>query len=256
MLLYGQDRFWFKIKGGDKELTRRLAQKLTRKLLGRLNLTLAATLAFLIASSTGGGYVWAASTSNFTQTINAGTLSTDIVDASYASVSSPSVAMNAVTFSFACQTATGTFGTATQNIYVSNPDAADGGWTLTLAASATTDVWDSAGTDFDFNDANGSGCTDGADTDSVGGQMTVDPSGATLATGQCASCVATNITKGSSTAYVEGTTDSVTLLTAAAASSDIGDWKLTGASISQKVPAEQPAASDYDINMTLTVTAS
>lgn len=226
-------------------MIRRLAQKLT----------LVTALAFLIASGMG-VCVWAASTSSFTQTINAGTLSTDIVDASYASVSSPAVAMNAVTFSFACQTATGTFGTATQNIYVSNPDAADSGWTLTLAASATTDIWDSAGTDFDFNDSSGTGCTDGADADSVGGQMTVNPSGGTLAVGQCASCAVTNITKGSSTAFVEGTADSVTLLTAAAASNDIGDWKLTGVSISQKIPAEQPAASDYDINMTLTATAS
>lgn len=231
-----------------------MKQKIINKLLRQLNLALATIFVLLVVSSTG-VYVWASSTSSFTQTINAGTLSTDIVDASHASVASPSVAMNAVTFSFSCQTATGTFGTATENIYVSNPDAADNGWTLTLAASATTDVWDSAGTDFDFNDSSDSGCTDGADTDSLGGQMTVDPSGATLAVGQCASCVTTNITKGSSTAYVEGTTDSVTLLTAAAASSDIGDWKLTGVSISQKIPAEQPAASDYDINMTLTVTA-
>jgi len=66
----------------------------------------------------------------------------------------------------------------------------------------------------------------------------------------------TNITKGSSTAYNEGTTDSVTLLTAAALSDDIGDWTLQSVSISQTIPAEQPAATDYTINMVLTVTAS
>ena len=126
-----------------------------------------------------------------------------------------------------------------------------------MAAQATTNIWDSAGTDYDFNDPTGSGCTDGADAgDSVGGQMTVDPSGATLVVGQCASCVTTNVTKGSSSSFVEGTTNTITILTGATASDDIGDWKLTEVSISQKIPAEQPAASDYDINMVLSIAAS
>ncbi|MBD3330213.1 hypothetical protein GF354_01635 [Candidatus Peregrinibacteria bacterium] len=201
-------------------------------------------------------YIAVNSTSNFTQTINAGTLSVDIVDGSYAAVASPSVTMSSATFSFACQTTTGTFGSATEQIYVQNPDATDNGWSVTLAASAPTDVWDSAGTDFDFNDPTSSGCTDGADTDSFGGQMTVDPSGGTLAAGQCASCTTTNVTKGSSASFSEGSVDSITLLTGAAGSDDIGDWTLQGVSISQTIPAEQPAASDYDINMTLTIAAS
>lgn len=231
--------------------------KVIRKLLGKLSIITAFVMALVFTSTIGvGTYVLASGTSQFSQTINAGSLSTDIVDAAYASVASPSVAMNAVTFSFACQTATGSFGTATEQIYVSNPDAADNGWTLTVAPSATTDYWDSVGTDFDFNDSGGSGCTDGADTDALAGQMTVDPSGATLAVGQCSSCVVTNIAKGASTAYDEGITDSVTLLTAAAASDDIGDWTLQGVSISQTIPAEQPAATDYTLNMVLTVTAS
>ena len=198
----------------------------------------------------------ASSTSNFQYTINAGTLAVDIVDASYVTVASPSVVLTTGTFSFSCGTATGTFGSASQVIYISNPDAADNGWTVSLAGSATTAVWDSAGTDYDFNDSTGSGCTDGADADALGGQMTVDPSVGTLAVGQCASCATTSVTKGSSSAFVQGTTDSITILTGAAGSNDIGDWKLTGVSISQKVPAEQPAASDYDVNMVLSIVAS
>jgi hypothetical protein len=69
--------------------------------------------------------LFASATSNFAQTINAGTLSVDIVDASYVTVGSPSVTMTAAPFSFACQTATGTFGSGTQQIYVKNPDASD-----------------------------------------------------------------------------------------------------------------------------------
>ena len=86
--------------------------------------------------------------------------------------------------------------------------------------------------------------------------MTVDASGGTLAAGQCASCTTTNITKGSSNAYNQGTTDSITVLTGAAGSNDVGDWTLQGAAISQQIPAEQPAAADYDINMVLSVVAS
>lgn len=199
--------------------------------------------------------VKAASTSNFQQTINPGTLAIDIVDGSYVTVGSPSVVFPATTFSFTCQTNTATLGTASQVIYIQNPDASDTGWVASVAASATTAVWDGAASDYDFNDPTGSGCTDGADADSVGGQMTVDPSVGTLAIGSCSSCATTNITKGSSASFSEGTTDSITLLNAAAASSDIGDWKFTGVSISQKIPAEQPAANDYDINMVVSIVA-
>lgn len=232
-------------------------RKTIRKLLGKLNIAAAlVTVVALTATAGIGTHVLASGTSVFGQTINAGSLSTDIVDSGYTTVGSPTVTMGAVTFSFTCQTATGTFGAAEQLIYIQNPDASDTGWTLDLAGSATTAYWDSAGTDFDFNDNTGSGCTDGADTDSLGGQMTVDPSVATLAVGQCNSCAVTNVTKGTSSAFLEGTTDSINLLTGAAASDDIGDWKLTGVSISQKIPLEQAAASDYTISMVLSVTAT
>lgn len=197
--------------------------------------------------------VLASSTSNFSQAITAGTLSVDIVDASYASVATPAVAMDSVTFDYVCQPSTGVFGTATEQVYVKNPDAADGGWTVSIAGAQTTSVWDGAASDFDFNDSGGSGCTDGADADSVGGQMTVDPTSATLAVGACVSCATSNITLGSSAAFVEGTTNSITLLDAAASSSDIGDWTLQGIDISQTIPAEQPVATDYDINLVVSI---
>ena len=50
------------------------------------------------------------------QTINAGTLSVDIVDASDVSVGSPSVAFGAMTYSFDPATTTGTLGAAAQKI--------------------------------------------------------------------------------------------------------------------------------------------
>ncbi len=211
-------------------------------------------LSYLAAS------VYADTTStSLTQTINAGTLSIDIVDGSYAVVGSPAVAMGAVTFSFSCQPATGTLGTAGQQIYVTNPDASDGGWSVAIAGSSPTAVWDGATSDYDFNEAGSSGCVDdGAttDADSLGGRLTVDASAGTLAAGQCATCTTGNITKGSSTSFVESSVNSITILTGAAGSDDIGDWTLQGVGLTQDIPAEQPAATDYDISLTLTATAS
>ncbi|MDD5251431.1 MAG: hypothetical protein PHT12_02235 [Patescibacteria group bacterium] len=228
-----------------------------RRILDKFNVILALTLALTMTLGLGGAIdVLAATSSTFTQTINPGSLAVTIVDAGYAVVPSPTMAMGAVTFSFACQTATGSFGTATEQIYVANPDASDTGWAVSLAASATTAVWTSAGTAFDFNDPTGSGCTDGADAgDAVGGQMTVNPAAGTLAVGPCSQCVVTNVSKGSSAAFSEGVTNAITILTGAALSNDIGNWTLQGATISQTIPLEQPAASDYSISMVLTIAA-
>ena len=86
--------------------------------------------------------------------------------------------------------------------------------------------------------------------------MTVDASVGTLATGDCAGCSTTGITLGASDSFEEGTTNSITLLTAASGANDIGDWTVQDIDISQTIPAEQPAATDYDINMTLSILAS
>ena len=236
-------------------------KRVWRTVLAKANTFTALVISLILSVSLGlSSAALASDTSNFQITINPGTLSIDIVDAGFVTVASPTVVFGALTFSFTCQTpgASGTFGTTTEQIYVSNPDAADNGWTASLAASATTDTWASAGTDFDFNDPSGAraGCGDGGDTDGFAGQMTVDPSGGTLAVGNCSSCTTANITLGGSTAFSEGVTDSVTLLTAAAASNDIGDWTLQDVAVTQTIPAEQPAASDYNIDMVLSVVAS
>ena len=212
-------------------------------------------VAVLILAVSDSGAIYAANNSTFNQTINAGALVTDIEDASRVTVASPSVTFTAKNFSFSClsgaSASTGTFGTNTQRIYVTNPGGANNGWTLTLAAtSGATALW---GTAIDFNDATTAGCTDGADVDTKGGQLTVDPSVGTL-TADCGSCTTANVTKGSSTAYVQGTTDSVTLLNAALASDDVWQGYLTGAAMSQTIPAET-ATGSYTLNMTLTVTA-
>ncbi len=181
--------------------------------------------------------------------VSAGALTVDIIDSGGNSVANPSMAMNPVDFSFSYQTATGTLGVSDQKIRVENTTA-NPQWTLTIAPATTTAFWDSAGTDYDFNDPTAN-AGDGSDADNLGGQMTIDASGGTLG----GTCSATDITKGSSTSFSEGITDSITLLTAGASADTSCYWDLTGVSVSQTIPAEQPAASDYTIDMVLTVTA-
>lgn len=202
----------------------------------------------------------AANTPDLTQQINAGTLATDILDSSRVAVASPSAALSTQSFSFNCQSggsaSTGTLGTNTQRVYVINPDAADNGWTLTIGATGgNTARWQNGGVTqfFDFNDPGGSGCTDGADGDAQGGQLTINPSVGTITT-DCLVCVGTNVTLGSSGSFSQGVTDSVTLINAAAGSNDVWRGYLTNAALSQTIPAEQ-AVDSYTLNMTVTVTA-
>src|ERR1035437_10109904 len=98
-------------------------------------LVLVVVLSFVIGTSSA-TYVLASATSSFTQVINPGTLSTDIVDGSYVTVASPAVAMSPVSVSFSCQTTTGSFGTASQQIYVKNLGAANNGFVLSIAAAS------------------------------------------------------------------------------------------------------------------------
>ncbi len=206
-------------------------------------------------------FIYASPNSQLSQQITAGTLTADIRDNSGVTVASPAVSMTSKTFSFNCfssgTASTGTLGVSGERLYVDNPDAADGGWTLTVAAtSGATTLWQNGGStvNFDFNDPGGSGCTDGGDADSRGGQLTIDPSGGSV-TADCSSCTNSNISLGSSAAFNQGTLDSITILNASASSNDVGRWYFLGGSLSQSIPAEQPADT-YTISLTITATAS
>ncbi len=198
----------------------------------------------------------AASRSNFQQTITAGAISVDIVDNASSTVSNPSVAFNSVAFSFECNTSTGTFGTVSEQIYISNPNATAGAWSVSLAAENTTSVWDGAASDFDFNDPQTGGCADGgSDTDSLAGQMTVNPGAGVITPGPSGASIA-GISLGSSASFVEGSADSLTLVAGGVDSADIGDWGVKGIAVTQTIPPSQPAAADYDIYMVLSIVAT
>jgi hypothetical protein len=66
---------------------------------------------------------------------------------------------------------------------------------MSLAGSLPTSSWTGTGGVLDFNDPTTSGCTDGADTDTNKGQLSVDPSVGNLTVGNCSGCATTALTK-------------------------------------------------------------
>lgn len=182
-------------------------------------------------------------------------LAADIVDSGGSSVASPSIAMGSTSFKFDCQTANGTLGTSSERIRISN-FTSNPAWTLSIAAtSGATGKWTTGSLDYDFNDSAGTpaGCGDGADSDSLAGQMSINPSAATL-TAQ-SGCTTTGLTRGSNAAFAEGVTNSITLSSASASALVGCYWDLTNISVSQNIPREQ-AEGSYSISMTLTITAN
>jgi len=194
------------------------------------------------------GFVSAANTTDFSQTINAGSLSVDIVDADGTTVGSPSVSFSSMTFSFDKASTTGTFGAAAQKVRLSNPTGT-ATWSVTVAAtSGATATWSDGGSNtFDFNDP--AFADDGGDTDTKGGRLAVDPSGGTIA--GVNGCSTTNVSAGSSSAFSEGATNSITLFSASSGAATYCRWDLTGVSLTQSIPAQQAGAT-YTLNMTLT----
>ncbi|MEK7583971.1 MAG: hypothetical protein AAB490_01895 [Patescibacteria group bacterium] len=182
-------------------------------------------------------------------TINpVGSLSVDIVDSGGSPVASPSVAMSTQAFSFALTTPTGTLGSANEKIRVTNTTAT-APWSLTIGAtSGSTAVWTTGSVTYDFNDPTAS-AGDGGDADSVGGQLSINPSPATI-TPQ-GGCSTTGISLGSSNAFSEGVTNSITLATASGSAQTGCYWDFTGIGLSQDIPAGQ-AVGTYTINFTLT----
>ncbi len=178
-------------------------------------------------------------TSELTQEITSGALSTDIRDASGNIVASPSFAMNAATVSTSQQSVTGTFGSNSQRITVDNPGGADGGWTLALNATTPgTETWTDGSDDYAYNGAESAG------------RLTVNPAVGSLTAVTGGS---TGVTLGTS-AFFSGS-GAITLLTADGSSANIWNGYVTGIGLTQTIPASQPAGS-YTLDMTQTVTAT
>lgn len=243
-------------------------QKILDQLLRNISVGAAVTFVLVLSGAIGlVTYVKAADQSQFTQQINspAVPLLTEIRDDNGVAVAAPSVAMTAKEVSFDCHSgvnaSTGIFGTNTERIYIDNLSGADNGWTLTMAAtSGPTGNWTDGSSSFDFNDDEGTvaGCADDGtgtnDADSLAGQLSIDPATNGTITSDCLTCTTGNISMGSAASFDEGTTNSITLVNAAAASDDVGRWYVQAIDVSQTIPPEQPAGS-YAIDMTIDVNA-
>lgn len=184
-----------------------------------------------------------------------GVLSTDIVDAGGASVASPAFALSSLGYPFQCSESIGTLGTSSQKIRISNMTGTST-WTTSIAATdGATGLWRNGGNtqQFDYNDGTSSGCGDGGDADTVSGKLRIEPSGATI-TPQVG-CATTNINLGSNQDFAQGTTDAITLVSAASGAATSCYWDITNINLRQTVPASQPADS-YNLNFTITTVAS
>lgn len=192
--------------------------------------------------------IYAESNTNFSQTID-GNLGINIVDESGSSVAVPAVSFSSMTFSMNSQTSTGVLGTNAERVRVTNPTSS-ATWTASLAATnGPTTQWTGTDRSYDFNDST-AGATDGADADSVGGQMTINPVSGSIA--GVGATLTNNVSLGASNAFAQGIMDSIDLMSAGAGAQSPGEWDLTGVGLSQSVPAGQ-AAQSYSIQMTLTV---
>ena len=181
----------------------------------------------------------ASSNPQLSQAINAGTLSVDVVDGSGNPVASPAVTFGAVSFSFGQQSASGTLGTSSQKIRLSNGRSSPSvAWTVALAASAPSALWTSGSDTYDFNDAS-----------AANGTMTVDASVGTITPTN--SYASAGLSLGSSNTFLQGTRDSITILSATTGASQPGRWDLAGVSLSNTIPATQVPGT-YTLTMTLT----
>lgn len=182
-----------------------------------------------------------------------GILSTDVVTAAGASVATPSYSMNTVNYPYDCTTSTGVVGTDSQRIRLSNMTSGPS-WSLSIAPTdGTTALWRNGGNtrQLDYNDP--MGCTDGGDSDAVGGKLRIQPGTATI-TPQ-SGCTNTNVTQGSDQTFLEGSIDSITLMSASTGANTSCYWDLTDLNLIQTIPADQPV-DGYNIDLTLTATAS
>lgn len=183
-----------------------------------------------------------------------GVLLADIVDAAGTPVAAPVFSFLSSGYRYICEPSTGQLGSASQNINVTN-NTGTASWSITIAATAgNTALWSSGTDNFDYNDPSGTpaGCNDGADADTVAGQLTIDPSSGTLT--PRAGCNNTGIALGSPSSFAQGVTDSITIANANSSAELSCSWGFTDIPLFQQVPADQVDGT-YNINFTITATA-
>jgi hypothetical protein len=172
------------------------------------------------------------------------TLSINVVNASGVTVPSPSVALSSTTTAYSCQTTAGTLGTSAQRLRITNTTA-NPSWTVSIAAtSGGGAVWTNGSDTYAYNNASGAGCT--------AGQLSVTGSGATISPQSGCSSTGLSLSDG---AFSNPSQNTLTLVSASGSSQVGCYWDITGAALSQFIPAEQPAG-NYSLGLTITVVAN
>ena len=109
-------------------------------MISRTKLITGVTVLSLVVLGAPGAYAQLSADSKLTQTISAGTISTNFTDTEGDPVSSPSFAMSSATVSTGNMSTTGTYGSDTQRATVDKPGIS-GGFTLALAAEDSSIGW-------------------------------------------------------------------------------------------------------------------
>lgn len=181
-----------------------------------------------------------------------GSLNLSVVDAGGNQVINPSLIMDDVDFVNTSQISSAVLGVADQKIRVQNTTT-NPAWTVSIAAtSGSTALWDSGTHQYDFNDDTFD-AVDGVDSDSVGGQMSFEPTTGTI-TPQ-SGCTTTGVSLGSLASFVEGSQDSITLISGSGSAETNCYWDVTGITVEQSIPESQEQGV-YTLPMTLTIVAN
>ena len=179
------------------------------------------------------------------------TLSVGFVDGSDNPLTNPTFDFTSSSVSTSSyQSTTGTLGTSAKKIRVFN-SLATNGWNVTLSPTdGDTALWKKSDNSafFDFNDSGVSATDSGIDADTYGGQLSVNPTGATISS----SCSTSGTSRGTTNNFLQGAASSISLMSATSSAAMDCSWDLTGVSLTQTIPKAQPQGT-YTISMTVTV---
>lgn len=186
------------------------------------------------------------------QIASTGSLEAKFVDSGGAEILSPSLTFSTTAASIDCQTVSATLGTSNQKLRITNTTGSPS-WSLSIAAlSGETSQWSNGTDSYDYNDSTGSGCTDGADADTNAGQLSINPGSGTSS--PQSGCTNTGVTLGSSSAFVQGTTSSIGLISASGSAGTGCYWDVTGIDLSQTIPPTKSGT--YSLNLSITLVAT
>jgi hypothetical protein len=184
-----------------------------------------------------------------------GTLSIGFVNALNIPLVNPTMGFDVIVANTSWQQSNIGFSTPSQKLRIYNDLAMDG-WNVSIAPTdGPTALWNRTDNlaKYDFNDVGGdevTGPQDGADSDLLAGLLAVFPESSTITS----SCSTSGLTRGITSVFVEGVTNSITLLSASNTAAMGCNYDLTNIGLSQAVPAAQ-AAGTYTLDMTVTVVA-